>query len=103
MKEKRKYNRLQQTVPVRHSLENEENIRNSQAKDISTGGMRIASDFAMDIGSRLNLEMHVTPTGMPYYARGEVVWCRENGDNKQKFDIGVKFVKLIHKKDVKGF
>ncbi|MCP4649473.1 MAG: PilZ domain-containing protein [PVC group bacterium] len=101
MSEKRKYKRLSQVVPVRHRKQKEANVKSSQALDISTGGMRIASEAQLEIGSELNIEMHINKSAQPFYAKGEVVWLKEK-ENKT-FDVGIKFVRVVQKTEIEGF
>ena len=44
--------------------------------------------------------MKITEVLGPYYAKGEVVWVKENTVSSEKeFEIGIKFIKLTHKID----
>ena len=102
MSEKRKFARLQQNTPVRHKAEDGE-ILSSAANDVSLGGIRITTNNCLDIGSCLNVEMNIAQTVGPYYAKGEVVWIKKiEGDSEETYEAGIKFIKLIHKKDA-GF
>lgn len=104
MKEKRRYRRLEQEMPVRHHVEKEEVIENTKAADISAGGIRIATQAKLDIGTKLNIEMHIPQSELPYYAVGEVVWLKENeGRPAKKFDLGVRFLRIVSKAQLKGF
>ena len=47
--------------------------------------------------------MNIAQTVGPYYAKGEVVWIKKiEGDSEETYEAGIKFIKLIHKKDA-GF
>lgn len=101
--EKRKHKRLTQKIKVRHRIENEDRVENTEAKDISTGGLRITTDSRLNLGSKICVEMNLSSSTLPYYAIGEVIWFKENKDSEKKFDIGIKFLRIVSKVDVKGF
>ncbi len=104
MEEKRKYQRLEQTMPVRHRQEVENGIQTTQTKDISTGGLRIASYSNLAVGSKIDIEVHITNSSTPYYAQGEVVWLKENeASDDMKFDVGIRFLRLVSKAELAGF
>jgi len=104
MENKRKHDRLEQPMPVRHSVEHEDRIVNTQSKDISTGGLRIAADSKLEVGSKLNIEVNISSQSAPYYAMGEIVWFKENENaSDKKFDIGIKFLRIVNKTELEGF
>ena len=104
MQEKRKSVRLQEAIPVRQRAQDSKTIEVTQAKNISTGGLCIATDTPLDIGSKLNIEVNVPRSLRPYYAQGEVVWLKEtDGSGDKEFDVGVKFLRIISKNDLEGF
>lgn len=104
MEEKRKFRRLVREMPARHRSHETDAIEITHAKDISTGGIRLATDSKLDIGAKLNIEVNITGSENPYYAIGEVVWLREkeNTDEK-KFDMGVRFIRVVKKEDLAEF
>ena len=104
MDEKRKFTRLEQEMPIRQKTENSESIEVSTAKDISTGGLRIAADTPLNIGTKLNIEVNITDSTSPYYAVGEVVWYKEKDQSvNKKFDIGIRFLRIVNKTDLDSF
>ncbi|MCK4823169.1 PilZ domain-containing protein, partial [bacterium] len=96
MQEKRKSGRLYEVISVRQRSQENQDIEVTQAKDISKGGLRIATDTRLDIGSKVNIEVSVPRSPRPYYTLGEVIWLKEakNSEDK-KFDMGVKFLRII--------
>ncbi|MFH2145109.1 MAG: PilZ domain-containing protein, partial [Candidatus Omnitrophota bacterium] len=76
--EKRKHKRLMQKMHVRHRVENEHQLESTEAKDISTGGLRITTDSRLNVGSKICIEMNLSSSTLPYYAIGEVIWFKEN-------------------------
>lgn len=104
MDEKRRSARLEQELPIRQKVQNSDSIESVKAKDISTGGLRIATDSPLNIGTKLNIELQLTGSSSPYYAIGEVVWYREKEQSTEnKFDIGIRFVRIVSKSDLEGF
>jgi len=104
LQEKRKSVRLQEAIPVRQRAQDSKTIEVTQAKNISAGGLRVLTDTRLDIGSKLNIEVNIPRSLRPYYAQGEVVWLKEIKDNgDKKFDMGVKFLRIISKNDLEDF
>ncbi len=104
MDEKRKSARLEQEMPIRQKAENSDSVQVSTTKDISTGGLRIATDMPLNIGTKLNIEVTISGSSSPYYAIGEVVWYKEKDQTaNNKFDIGIRFVRIVSKADLEDF
>ncbi len=104
MQEKRKSSRLQESIALRQRAQDAKNIEVTQAENISAGGLRITTGMRLDIGSKLNIEVNVPRSPNPYYAQGEVVWLKKAKDSKNsKFDMGVKFLRIISKNDLEEF
>ncbi|MFH1061456.1 MAG: PilZ domain-containing protein [Candidatus Omnitrophota bacterium] len=104
MDEKRRFNRLAQEMPIRQRIEDSDSIEVSKAQDISTGGLRIATDSPLDVGTKLNIEVNITGSSTPYYAIGEVVWYKEKNEAvDKKFDMGIRFIRIVSKEDLKNF
>jgi len=104
LEEKRRATRLYKTISVRQRSQEAENVEVTQADDISIGGLRMFTDNHLDVGSKLNIEVNIPRSLRPYYAEGEVVWLKESQDGKdKKFDIGVKFLRIMSKNDLDDF
>ncbi|MCG2712511.1 MAG: PilZ domain-containing protein [Candidatus Omnitrophica bacterium] len=104
MQEKRKSSRLQEPFPVRQRAQDAKSAEVTQAKNISTGGMRIITDSRFDIGSKLNMEVNIPRALSPYYTQGEVIWLKEaEGSGDKRFEMGVKFLRVISKNDFEDF
>ncbi len=104
MQEKRRSIRLLEPIPVRQRSQDATSIEVTQAKNISAGGLRVVTDTRLDIGSKLNIEVNIPRSLRPYYAQGEVVWLKEIKDSgDKKFDMGVKFLRIISKNDLEDF
>jgi len=91
-------------MPIRQKAENNESIEFSTTKDISTGGLWIATDTPLNIGTKLNIEVNITRSTSSYYAVGEVVWYKEKEQTvNNKFDIGIRFLRIVSKAYLEGF
>ena len=104
MEEKRRATRLYESISVRQRSQEDESIEETQANDISTGGLRMFTDNHLDVGSKLKIEINIPRSSRPYYAEGEVVWLKEaQGGKDKKFDMGVKFLRIMSKNDIDDF
>ncbi|MBU4305754.1 MAG: PilZ domain-containing protein [Candidatus Omnitrophica bacterium] len=104
MAEKRKHMRLVQEMPLRHCLEQSNDVENTMTKDISAGGVCICTDRQLSLGSRLEVEVAISRMSSPYYALAEVVWLKENKNSgNKKFEMGIRFVRIVSKSETKGF
>jgi len=104
LEEKRRFHRLHQEMPVRHRLKTGNDVEQTKARDISTGGLCIGTDSKLDVGSKLDIEVNIGSVSKPYYAVGEVVWLKKAlKSNAKKFDMGVKFLRVIAQRDSEGF
>lgn len=104
MQEKRKFARLQQTVNVKHRVQGAELSEYAVGDNISAGGVRLSTTHELNVGNKIELELHIPNNSRPFYAIGEVVWHKNtSGGKKGKCDIGIKFTKLVSRADLKGF
>jgi hypothetical protein len=104
MDEKRRFTRLSREMPIRKKVQNSDSIEVSKAQDISTGGLRIATDTPLHVGTKLNIEVDIPGSSTPYYAIGEVVWYKEKEQAQDnKFDIGIRFLRIVSKTELEGF
>jgi Tfp pilus assembly protein PilZ len=102
--EKRKFSRLEQKMQVRQKAKDSDNIEAALTQDISAGGLRIATNKALEVGTKLDIEVNIAGASRPYYAIGEVVWKQENPNQENdKFDMGIRFVRIVSKDDLEGF
>jgi Tfp pilus assembly protein PilZ len=92
--ERRKFARLitkENTV-----LDKEGKKQDACLADISPGGMKIACDNSVEIGSTISGQFKILPNLGPFYVKGEVVWikpCQEQ-TSSQSYELGVKFNKV---------
>lgn len=101
MQEKRRAARLQESFIVRHRALEEKSVEQTQANNISIGGMLLETDTSFEIGRKLNMEVNVPRSLEPYYVQGEVVWLQEaKAGAEKKFDMGIRFLRIIPKKDL---
>lgn len=101
--ERRRFVRISANVPVRYSLpKGGDNLKVVKTKDISIGGicMTITEKLSPNIGLRLEIELGEATS--PIFAKGEVVWVKEDADLKDKegiryFSVGVEFREILPK------
>lgn len=62
-------------------------------RDVSRGGLFIATYHQVDVGTSLALSFEL-PDGTPVEARGEVCWVREPRDGSARPGLGVAFTEL---------
>ena len=64
-------------------------------KNIGVEGILFEADKPLETGTILNLEIFLPDRKDPVYIEGEVRWCKQTNQGKDKsitFDIGVKFL-----------
>lgn len=104
MAEKRKYARLNQDMPARHRTQQGAVIEPAFAKNISIGGVRLRAASGLDVGTQVDVEVAINKFGAPYYMRGEVVWQQENNPAEdKKFDMGIRFIRVLSRDEHQGF
>jgi c-di-GMP-binding flagellar brake protein YcgR len=63
-------------------------------KDISMGGIRIESDYCLDIGEKELMEIVFTEEKTVKFS-GKVISCFQMGDKEPKqYDIGIEFLDI---------
>jgi len=105
MVERRKFLRLAQDIPVRHMVSGEQWVELTKAENISTGGAQLSSDSGIAVGSKVKIELDMPGFTEPFYAHGEVVWSRPNerGKSEKKYALGVRFVRVVNRGEMKEF
>ena len=93
MIERRKESRHLEKNPVKiwPGQQSDENPAiNAYTHDISTGGARIHSQLLFEVGSVINLEVHLARTNQSIALEAEVKWVRNNR-TESMFELGVEF------------
>jgi hypothetical protein len=54
--------------------------------DVSQGGLCCCLDYPIEIGKLV--DVHIQSVRPEYHGRGEVAWCKQDGDH---FEIGIRF------------
>lgn len=96
--ERRRYVRISADVPIRYSLPKEYNnhVKAIKTKDISVGGICMIVNEKLNLHIMLCLRIDTPGLSSPIYAKGEVVWVKENTEDKNTegiryFNIGIEF------------
>ncbi|MFH1776406.1 MAG: PilZ domain-containing protein [Candidatus Omnitrophota bacterium] len=104
MQEKRKYRRLEESVVVKHKMQESGNKGSSPGKNISAGGVRLTTVHDIHVGTKLELELNIPNNFRPFYALGEVIWVKKiTVEKEERYDIGIKFTKLVSRSELKDF
>ena len=87
--ERRRHSRLALSVDV--NFTSQDNFFSGRTKDISAGGVFIATDVALPVGAMLTL--HLKLVGATIHAPAEVTWVLFD-DAGEVVGLGVRFVEL---------
>jgi c-di-GMP-binding flagellar brake protein YcgR len=96
--ERRRYVRVSANVPIRYSRpkDSKNNIKVIKTKDISIGGICMIINEKLSPHIKLCMEIDMPSPVGPISAKGEVVWIKENPEEKNAegiryFSIGIEF------------
>jgi len=93
--EKRKTSRLHIPLNIEYRVMPKQKIIKEKLTDISGGGVKLTLDSPLKKGERLKTLIYFPEERLPITAFSEVVWCKPRMvNNKKKFDLGVKYVKI---------
>jgi uncharacterized protein (TIGR02266 family) len=85
----------QRTVTGSVDLESESNIYTGFTNDVSEGGVFIATDDLLDLGTRISIEFSLPDDPRPVRVRGSVRWLRvENPNSDFPPGMGIQFLDL---------
>jgi len=108
--ERRRYVRVSTNVHIRYSLPKESNnhIKAIKTKDISVGGICMTVNEKLSPHLKLCLEIETPGVPSPVCARGEVVWVKDNTEDKNDdgiryFNIGIEFKEVQPKEKERLF
>ena len=94
MEERRAY--IRRLVNLRAELRIDDQVREAKTKDLSMGGMRIATDTSLSVGQELTVDLflvnEVKPDEMigPLHVDGTIVWIKDLPAAGQ-IEAGVRF------------
>jgi len=94
MAEQRKHIRVNDSLMISYRLSKETYRTGSRSKDISEGGICFPSSRSFELGTNLELEIHMLGFKKPIVATAEVVWVQMRSDIKYPFLVGVKFIRI---------
>lgn len=63
------------------------------AQDVSRGGIRVYTDDALELGTRLEIELFL-PEGESLTVDVRVAWMRELKDQDTRFEAGLEFLAM---------
>ena len=96
MQEKRKFVRIQWPIVVQYKTLEEPYTKDQiVGNDISEGGVSFISYERLPKGTKLDIQIQVPFDSMPIFAKGEVVWVRNVGEEHEKtFEVGLEFLEV---------
>ncbi|MBM3252668.1 MAG: PilZ domain-containing protein [Candidatus Omnitrophica bacterium] len=102
MKERRRYTRVGISLPVKYKISNSNVWYDTVTLNISAGGVLIPTIKNLEVGTNINLQIHLPDLKKPIMANGRVAWKKmisefEGFDLRQiegKFFTGIEFAKF---------
>jgi len=94
MDEKRKYPRLDVPVEVSYHVLKGLSGASTRTKNISVGGICITTILSCTPNVLVELKLYLKKNDPPLTVIGEIVWVKENPENRMMYDLGIKFVAL---------
>jgi hypothetical protein len=90
--EQRQNVRISLSVPIRYRLrKTEEFYKHGQCFDISHGGVRLALEYPVPVGSLMEIELKLPGIKDPFNLKGTVVWIQRSPIKELLFECGVSF------------
>ncbi|MDQ2909349.1 MAG: PilZ domain-containing protein [Candidatus Eremiobacteraeota bacterium] len=90
---RRRYVRVAVGIPVSYTREGEEAAKSGQISDLGGGGVRLASDEDLPLGSVMLLRFALPDVGRELVARGRIVLSFYNAEDKRFFH-GIAFTQI---------
>jgi hypothetical protein len=88
MNERRKFPRFTAKWRLKYQLSPEETPVEQEVIDISGGGIRFRSDYAIEPGTTVTIELEPDPLPATILASAKVVWCRRID---RSYEVGAFF------------
>ena len=93
--ERRRYIRLETPLKISYVLQNKEKILKVTSKDISPVGVRFEAVEKIEVGSRVDLTLHLPKSSNPVHAQGKLVWIKKlTLEDDSPYDAGIEFVRI---------
>ncbi len=90
-KDTREFLRVPISMKVAYSVSGQ--LQERYLTILGEGGLFVATDDTQPLGTRLNFQGYPVSGGLPFKARGEVVWVQKTGDPAEH-GMGIKFIQL---------
>ncbi len=90
---RRRYVRVAVTMPVSYTREADESTKAGHISDLGGGGVRLASDEDLPLGSVMLLRFALPDVGRDLIARGRIVLSFYNAEDKRFFH-GIAFTQI---------
>ena len=95
--QRRNFYRIETTIPIKiFPLDDQEEQVNSDGliRDLSGGGIRIATDKLFQVGSLLKSNWNLAETDREISVTTKIAWIQENVDLKYKYQYGLLFINI---------
>ena len=93
MKERRRYVRINESIRISYRIVQGSLKTDSQCIDISEGGIRLPVFQEMEVGTILELRVHISEFSHPLFLIGKVVWIRKKPVGEFRFVAGIRFLR----------
>lgn len=90
--ERRDFERMKLSAPVRYQLKGSQRFGNTLGKDISAGGIGFLSDEFFPVSTQLIFEVQHPKTRVFIKAVGEIAWISNNKPYSEKYAAGARFI-----------
>jgi c-di-GMP-binding flagellar brake protein YcgR len=94
MEDKRRYPRLDVPVEVSYHILKALSGASTKTNNISVGGICITSILSCTLNVLVELKIRLKKDAPQLIVIGEIVWIKENSENRMLNDMGIKFVAL---------
>lgn len=93
-KDHRQYTRINKSLNISYRILKNLFFDANRSKDISEGGISLFTHSRFEVGTILELKIHLTGLTGPIECVGEVAWLKKTDDAKSPFMVGIRFVKI---------
>jgi len=94
MQEQRQYIRLSKSLVVGYKIKGQFLSSGGRSKNISAGGICLPIFQMLNLGTILDLEVHLKEFEKPIKVTGEIIWITKREDVRLPFEAGIKFIKI---------
>lgn len=97
IEERRRFIRLEVPIELKYIADDDHSQvrRLAATKDLSCDGLRFISEYKIDNGSMLDLNLTIPGANNPVHIKGKAVWSRKvSSEDSAFFEVGIEFVQI---------